>query len=128
MDGPTAGGASDQVSAAVENAVKAVQSAAEKAAKAAQTVMESAAEKLQSEAEKPSAPAAPKKEEAAPKKEAAPAVPEASGKTYEDGIIEGLQQAVLARMEKNGPVTDQMRQDVKNNVYHDSLINWIKSF
>ncbi len=125
---PLAGGASDQVSAAVENAVKAVQSVAEKAAKAAQTVMESAAEKLQSEAEKPSAPAAPKKEEAAPKKEAAPAVPEASGKTYEDGIIEGLQQAVLARMEKNGPVTDQMRQDVKNNVYHDSLINWIKSF
>ena len=48
--------------------------------------------------------------------------------SYEDGVIAGLQQAVLARMEKNGPVTDQMRRDVANNVYHDSLINWIKSF
>ncbi|MCR5406005.1 MAG: alpha-amylase, partial [Lachnospiraceae bacterium] len=48
--------------------------------------------------------------------------------SYEDGIIKGLQEAVLARMEKNGPITDQMRRDVENNVYHDSLINWIKSF
>lgn len=31
-------------------------------------------------------------------------------------------------MEKNGPVTDQMKKDVMDNVYHDSLINWIKSF
>lgn len=49
-------------------------------------------------------------------------------KTYEDGIIRGLQEAILARMEKNGPITDQMRRDVEENVYHDSLINWIKSF
>lgn len=49
-------------------------------------------------------------------------------RSYEDGIIKGLQEAVLARMEKNGPITDQMRRDVENNVYHDSLINWIKSF
>lgn len=48
--------------------------------------------------------------------------------SFEDGIIRGLQEAVLARMEKNGPITDQMRRDVENNVYHDSLINWIKSF
>ena len=48
--------------------------------------------------------------------------------TYEDGIIRGLQEAILARMEKNGPITDQMRRDVEENVYHDSLINWIKSF
>lgn len=57
--------------------------------------------------------------------------PVSSGNTsrsYEDGIIRGLQEAILARMEKNGPVTDQMRRDVENNVYHDSLINWIKSF
>ncbi len=51
-----------------------------------------------------------------------------ASKTYEDGIIKGLQEAVLARMEKNGSVTDQMRRDVEGNVYHDSLINWIKSF
>ena len=48
--------------------------------------------------------------------------------SFEDGVIRGLQEAILARMEKNGPVTDQMRRDVENNVYHDSLINWIKSF
>ena len=48
--------------------------------------------------------------------------------SYEDGVIAGLQEAILAIMEKNGNVTDQMRQDVYNNVYHDSLINWIKSF
>nr|WP_297704798.1 alpha-amylase family glycosyl hydrolase [uncultured Butyrivibrio sp.] len=48
--------------------------------------------------------------------------------SYEDGVIAGLQEAILAIMEKNGNVTDQMRRDVYNNVYHDSLINWIKSF
>ncbi len=48
--------------------------------------------------------------------------------SYEDGVIRGLQEAILARMEKNGPVTDQMRRDVEANVFHDSLINWIKSF
>ena len=66
--------------------------------------------------------------ETAPKQNAATAEEGVQGKTYEDGVIAGLQQAVLARMEKNGPVTDQMRRDVENNVYHDSLINWIKSF
>ena len=95
--------------------------AKEKAAEAVQTAEESAKENAHSKEDKPAAEAAPAKEEA-------PAIREQSGKSYEDGIIEGLQQAVLARMEKNGPVTDQMRQDVRNNVYHDSLINWIKSF
>lgn len=47
---------------------------------------------------------------------------------FEKGKIAGLQEAILAIMEKNGPVTDQMRKDVMDNVYHDSLINWIKSF
>lgn len=47
---------------------------------------------------------------------------------FEKGKIAGLQEAVIARMEMNGPVTDQMRKDVEANVYHDSLINWIKSF
>lgn len=47
---------------------------------------------------------------------------------FEKGKIAGLQEAILATMEKNGSVTDQMRRDVANNVYHDSLINWIKSF
>lgn len=47
---------------------------------------------------------------------------------FERGKIAGLQEAIIAIMEKNGPVTDQMRKDVTDNVYHDSLINWIKSF
>ena len=47
---------------------------------------------------------------------------------FERGRIAGLQEAILAIMSKNGPVTDQMRRDVTDNVYHDSLINWIKSF
>lgn len=47
---------------------------------------------------------------------------------FEKGKIAGLQEAILAIMGKNGPITDQMRKDVMDNVYHDSLINWIKSF
>ena len=47
---------------------------------------------------------------------------------FEKGKIAGLQEAILAIMEKNGPVTDQMRKDVEANVYHDSLVNWVKSF
>lgn len=54
--------------------------------------------------------------------------PTISSDAFEKGKIAGLQEAILAIMEKNGPVTDQMRKDVMNNVYHDSLINWIKSF
>lgn len=47
---------------------------------------------------------------------------------FERGRIVGLQEAILAIMSKNGPITDQMRRDVEANVYHDSLINWVKSF
>lgn len=47
---------------------------------------------------------------------------------YEAGLIAGLHEAIIARMEKNGLVTDQMKRDVYNNTHHDSLINWIKSF
>ena len=67
-------------------------------------------------------------QEAVPQPEDDRKAPDHAGLSYEDGIIRGLQEAILARMEKNGPVTDQMRRDVENNVYHDSLINWIKSF
>lgn len=56
------------------------------------------------------------------------AAEEALKKVFEEGKIAGLQEAILAIMEKNGPVTDQMRRDVSQNVYHDSLIAWVKSF
>ena len=49
-------------------------------------------------------------------------------KAFEEGKIAGLQEAIIARMERNGYVTDQMRQDVYNQTHIGSLINWIKSF
>ena len=49
-------------------------------------------------------------------------------KSYEEMSIEELQACVLEKLAKNGPVTEQMKRDVANNVYHDSLINWVKSF
>lgn len=60
--------------------------------------------------------------------EAYGAVNRAIEDAFERGRIAGLQEAILAIMEKNGNVTDRMRQDVYDNVYHDSLINWVKSF
>lgn len=71
--------------------------------------------------------AAPAPSTAAPAKEA-PAADPAYTEAFEKGKIAGLQEAIIAIMEKNGNVTDQMRKDVTDNVYHDSLINWIKSF
>ena len=50
------------------------------------------------------------------------------GKPYEEMTIEELQAEILARMAANGPVTDRMKQDVVENVYRDSLLNWVKSF
>lgn len=47
---------------------------------------------------------------------------------FQKGKIAGLQEAILAIMEKKGNVTEQMRKDVLDNVHHDSLINWVKSF
>lgn len=49
-------------------------------------------------------------------------------KSYEEMTIEELQQAILDRMAKNGPVTDRMRQDVIENVWHNSLLTWVRSF
>ena len=47
---------------------------------------------------------------------------------FEQGKIAGLQEAILAIMEKKGPVTEQMRNDVLRNTHHDSLVTWVKSF
>ena len=58
------------------------------------------------------------------------AVPEPprAPKSYEEMSIEELQEAILERMRRNGPITEQMRKDVRENVYHNSLLNWIRSF
>lgn len=50
------------------------------------------------------------------------------GKSYEEMTVVQLQEAVLSKMAKNGPVTDEMFKTVADNVYHDSLVNWVKSF
>ena len=53
---------------------------------------------------------------------------EAAGKSYEEMTVEELQAAILAKLASNGPVTDQMKRDVTENIWHDSLVNWVKSF
>lgn len=55
-------------------------------------------------------------------------VPVPSSKSYEEMTVEELQSAILQKMAKNGPVTDDMKRSVYDNVWHDSLVNWVKSF
>ena len=47
---------------------------------------------------------------------------------YEQMSVEQLQTVILAKMEKNGNVTERMRRDVMENIWHDSLVTWAKSF
>jgi hypothetical protein len=49
-------------------------------------------------------------------------------KSYEDMTIEELQEAILEKMRKNGPVTEYMLGTVKENTHKGSLINWVRSF
>ena len=49
-------------------------------------------------------------------------------KTYEEMTIEELQEVILEKMRKNGPVTERMMKDVTDNVYHNSLVTWARSF
>ena len=49
-------------------------------------------------------------------------------KTPEEMTVEELQAGILAKMANNGPVTDQMKKTVSDNIWHDSLVNWLKSF
>ncbi len=53
---------------------------------------------------------------------------EACEKAFAEGRVAGLQEAILAIMECNGYVTEQMRNDVKNQTHIPSLITWVKSF
>ena len=65
------------------------------------------------------------KEDPSPGVRAAVQIPELP---YEHMSVEQLQAVILAKMEKNGNVTGRMRRDVAENVWHDSLVNWAKSF
>ena len=49
-------------------------------------------------------------------------------KSYEDMTVEELQEAILEKMRKNGPVTDYMLGTVRENTHHGSLVNWVRSF
>ncbi len=51
-----------------------------------------------------------------------------AGKSFEEMSVEELQTEILERMAQRGPVTEQMKNDVVNNIWHDSLVNWVKSF
>ena len=47
---------------------------------------------------------------------------------YSEMSVGQLQEVILGKMLKNGPVTDRMRRDVLENVWHDSLVKWAESF
>ena len=49
-------------------------------------------------------------------------------KPYDLMTVEQLQAVILSKMAKNGPVTDQMRREVAENIWHNSLVNWANSF
>ena len=49
-------------------------------------------------------------------------------KPYEEMTIEELQASILAKMAKNGPVTEEMKRTVDINTHHGSLMNWVRSF
>lgn len=64
---------------------------------------------------------------AEPEKPFAPAAAPA-GKPIEEMTVVELQAAILAKLAANGPVTDRMQREVRENVYRDSLLNWVRSF
>ena len=96
--------------------------AKEKESNAPETEENQAAE-AGSVAEAPSTPEA----EASSSQETAAEVPNPD-KTPEEMTVGELQAAILAKMAGNGPVTDQMKKTVYDNIWHDSLVNWLKSF
>ena len=103
-----------------------------------------AAPKAQAAEKKPEAPAI-KAAEKAPKAKTTAAKPAEKAKEaskaanrpedveipdipYDLMTVEQLQAVILAKMAKNGPVTERMRQDVIENIWHNSLVNWANSF
>ena len=49
-------------------------------------------------------------------------------KPYEEMSVEELQEAILEKMRRNGPVTDYMLGTVRENTHQGSLVSWVKSF
>ena len=102
------------------------------------TVTEAAPEKEASNAENPDkasdntansadVPSTPEAESSNPQETKAVTAPNPH-KTPEEMTVGELQAAILAKMAGNGPVDDQMKKTVYDNIWHDSLVNWLKSF
>ena len=71
-------------------------------------------------------------EESAPspckEEKAEPVLSVPTNNAYEERTIEELQEAILEKMRKNGPVTEYMLGTVRENTHHGSLVTWVKSF
>ena len=108
------------------------------------------------EAQTNNAAAAPQEKAAAPQQEKAEALPakKPAGKAEENDLktkdpekeeipleeieipdipydlmtVRQLQALILSKLAKNGPVTDRMRREVTENIWHNSLVNWANSF
>jgi len=74
--------------------------------------------------DKPVPDTKPEAEEKSPEK-----IPEkVPDKPYEEMTVSELQAAILQKMANNGPVTGDMKRSVSDNIWRDSLLNWVKSF
>lgn len=124
-----------ETAAAKENEDAASEAEEEQAAEN-NTVIEAAPEKEASNAENPD-----KASDNTANSADVPSTPEAESsnlqettatpnphKTPEEMTVGELQAAILAKMAGNGPVDDQMKKTVYDNIWHDSLVNWLKSF
>ncbi len=86
-------------------------------------------EPAKTEAEKPAQPQEEKAKPAVPEKASEkPAEKLDLNKPYEEMTVPELQACILAKLAANGPVTDRMRKDVEENIYPNSLLNWVRSF
>jgi len=92
--------------------------------------IENKTEKITQKEEKNGIKSEIKEEKSATEEKLPPAPKDAviSDKSYEEMTVEELQAVILGLLAKNGPVTDRMRKDVEENVYHNSLVTWAKSF
>lgn len=70
----------------------------------------------------------PEKPKAPEQRKAEPAVVVDRSKSYEEMTVEELQEVILEKMRKNGPVTEYMLGTVRENAHHGSLVTWAKSF
>ena len=79
--------------------------------------------------EEPAKPEAPRAEPVIEQEEKQPEKTTLNqNKEYEDMSVEELQEAILEKMRRNGPVTDYMMGTVRENTHHGSLVTWVKSF